>query len=83
MDRQLVQDYGPIRNRHGPLFLTIAVGQPQQLAVRCDFSLCQLGFVFLDHFLNEDLLIPVTFQVPFGGGLKVYRSEIQNMFRRA
>jgi hypothetical protein len=31
---------------------------------RCDLSLFQLGLVLLDHFLNEDLPIPVAFQVP-------------------
>src|SRR4029434_7206038 len=28
---------------------------------RCDLSLFQLGLRFLDHFLNEDLQIPVAF----------------------
>jgi hypothetical protein len=31
---------------------------------RCDLSLFQLGLALLDHFLNEDLPIPVAFQVP-------------------
>jgi hypothetical protein len=31
---------------------------------RCDLSLFQLGLVLLDHFLNEDLPIPIAFQVP-------------------
>jgi hypothetical protein len=30
---------------------------------RCDFSLFQLGWRILEHFLNEDLPIPVQFYV--------------------
>ncbi len=31
---------------------------------RCDLSLFQLGLELLDHFLNEDLPIPVAFKIP-------------------
>jgi hypothetical protein len=31
---------------------------------RCDLSLFQLGLALLEHFLNEDLPIPVAFQMP-------------------
>jgi hypothetical protein len=30
---------------------------------RCDLSLFQLGMRLLEHFLNEDLLIPVAFHI--------------------
>jgi hypothetical protein len=30
---------------------------------RCDLSLCQLGLRFLEHLLNEEMLIPVQFHV--------------------
>jgi hypothetical protein len=30
---------------------------------RCDLSLFQLGLRLLDHFLNEDLMIPVAFHI--------------------
>ena len=30
---------------------------------RCDLSLFQLGLCLLEHFLNEDLPIPVEFQM--------------------
>jgi hypothetical protein len=33
-------------------------------ADRCDLSLFQLGLLLLDHFLNENLPIPVEFQIP-------------------
>ncbi len=32
---------------------------------RCDLSLFQLGLRLLDHFLNEDLSIPVHFSLPY------------------
>jgi hypothetical protein len=32
-------------------------------ANRCDLSLFQLGLRLLDHFLNEELSIPVAFTV--------------------
>jgi len=35
---------------------------------RCDLSLFQLGLALLDHFLNDDLPIPVAFQVPIPEG---------------
>ena len=31
---------------------------------RCDLSLFQLGLELLEHFLNQDLPIPVAFQMP-------------------
>jgi hypothetical protein len=31
---------------------------------RCDLSLFQLGLRLLDHFLNENLSIPVAFHIP-------------------
>ena len=31
---------------------------------RCDLSLFQLGLDLLEHFLNESLSIPVSFQMP-------------------
>ena len=31
---------------------------------RCDLSLFQLGLDLLEHFLNENLTIPVAFQMP-------------------
>ena len=31
---------------------------------RCDLSLFQLGLDLLEHFLNENLAIPVAFQMP-------------------
>ena len=33
---------------------------------RCDLSLFQLGLDLLEHFLNESLPIPVSFQMPIG-----------------
>ena len=32
---------------------------------RCDLSLFQLGLRLLDHFLNEDIPIPVSFSFPY------------------
>ena len=31
---------------------------------RCDLSLFQLGLILLDHFLDEQLSIPVAFEMP-------------------
>ena len=31
---------------------------------RCDLSLFQLGFILLDHLLNEGLPLPIAFQPP-------------------
>lgn len=51
------------------IYLGVVAVRDQWVAVihrtdRCDLSLFQLGLRLLDHFLNEDLSIPVDFSLP-------------------
>ena len=51
------------------VYLGVIAHQEKWVAVihrpdRCDLSLFQLGLDLLEHFLNESLPIPVSFQMP-------------------
>lgn len=51
------------------IYLGVVAKQEKWVAIihrtdRCDLSLFQLGLDLLDHFLNESLPIPVSFQMP-------------------
>jgi hypothetical protein len=53
------------------IYLGVIAKQEKWVAIihrpdRCDLSLFQLGLDLLDHFLNESLPIPVSFQMPIG-----------------
>lgn len=53
------------------IYLGVIAKRDQWVAIihrtdRCDLSLFQLGLDLLEHFLNESLPIPVTFQMPVG-----------------
>ena len=47
----------------GTLYMQEGVVEIIHRRHRCDLSLLQLGLRFLDHFLNEDLPIPVAFSI--------------------